>query len=116
MFTDGSRHYIYGVKNVMAGFKDWSGLDMNAEKSEIIFGGYSDIEAAVISDISGFKRGTFPTRYLGPPLSPKKISFATLQPFLERITENLNNWTVKSISFAGKITLVSSVIYGMVNF
>ena len=87
VFTDGSRHSISGVKNVMAGFKEWSGLDMNSEKSEIFFGGYSDLECAVISDISGFKRGTFPTRYPGMPLSPKKISYATLQPFLEKITK-----------------------------
>ena len=95
VFTDGSRHSISGVKNVMAGFKEWSGLDMNSEKSEIFFGGYSDLECAVISDIYGFKRGTFPTRYLGVPLSPKKISNAALQPYLEKITKKLNCWTVK---------------------
>ena len=116
VFSDGSRLSISGVRAVMAGFKAWSGLDMNAEKSEIFFGGFSDVEAAVISDLSGFKRGTFPTRYLGLPLSPKRISYATLQPFLERVSSKLNSWTVKSLSFAGKITLVSSVIYGMVNF
>lgn len=116
VFTDGSRFSISGVKDVMAGFKSWTGLDMNAEKSEIFFGGYTDLQATVISDITGFKRGSFPTRYLGLPLSPKKISYATLQPFLERISTKLNSWTVKTLSFAGKITLVSSVIYGMVNF
>lgn len=90
--------------------------EINSEKSEIFFGGFSDIECAIINDISGFKRGTFPTCYLDLPLSPKKISFATLQPFLEKITSKLNAWAVKSLSFTGKITLVSSVIYDMVNF
>ncbi|KAG2317788.1 hypothetical protein Bca52824_020910 [Brassica carinata] len=41
---------------------------------------------------------------------------ATLQPFLEKITAKLNSWTVKTLSFAGKVTLVSSGVYGMVNF
>ncbi|XP_009119509.1 uncharacterized protein LOC103844475 [Brassica rapa] len=116
VFSDGSRHSISGVKAVMTGFKEWSGLDMNAAKSEIFFGGFSDIETAVISDITGFKVGTFPTRYLGLPLNPKKISFTTLQLFLECISCKLNSWTVKSLSFVEKITLVSSVIYGIVNF
>ncbi|KAG2312978.1 hypothetical protein Bca52824_024535 [Brassica carinata] len=78
--------------------------------------GCSDIESSVLSDLSGVKLGTFPTRYLGLPLNPSRISLATLQPFLERITFKLHSWTVKSLSFAGKIRLVASVIYGMVNF
>ncbi|KAG2321688.1 hypothetical protein Bca52824_014901 [Brassica carinata] len=41
---------------------------------------------------------------------------ATLQPFLERITSKLHSWTVKTLSFAGKVRLLASVIYGMVNF
>ena len=89
---------------------------MNAQKSEIFFGGYSELEASVTADISGFKIGTFPTRYLGLPLNPSRISYATMQPFLERITLKLHSWTVKTLSFAGKMVLVASVIYGMVNF
>lgn len=77
VFLDGSKHSI-----------------LNAEKSEIFFGGYLDVEAAVISDISGFKIGIFSTRYLGLTLNLKKISYATLQPFLEQITSKLNCWTV----------------------
>lgn len=116
VFSDGSRHSISGIKRVMSSFRDWSGLDMNASKSEIFFGGYEDIESSVISDISGFKIGTFPTRYLGLPLNPSRISQATLQPFVERITSKLNNYTVKLLSFAGKVQLIVSVIYGLVNF
>lgn len=116
VFSDGSRHSISGIKKVISVFKEWTGLDMNAEKSEIFFGGYSHIEASVISDISGFKIGTFPTRYLGLPLNPSRISYATLQPFLERITSKMHSWTAKSLSYAGKIQLVASVVYGMVNF
>lgn len=116
VFSDGSRHSISGIKHVMSSFRDWSGLDMNASKLEILFGGYEDIEASVISDISGFKIGTFPTRYLGLPLNPSRISQATLQPFVERISSKLNNYTVKLLSFAGKVQLIVSVIYGLVNF
>ncbi|XP_048620920.1 uncharacterized protein LOC106363541 [Brassica napus] len=113
VFSDGSRHSITGIKKVLSIFKDWTRLDMNAQKSEIFFGGYSELEASVTADISGFKIGTFPTRYLGLPLNPSRISYATMQPFLERITLKLHSWTVKTLSFAGKMVLVASVIYGM---
>lgn len=101
---------------VMNQFKDWSGLDTNETKSEIFYGGYSDIQQSVLSDLSGFKRGEFPTRYLGLPLSPKKMSAATLQPFIDRISAKLHSWTVKFLSFAGKVQMIYTVIYAMVNF
>lgn len=78
VFSDGSFHSVSGVKEVMAQFKSWTGLEINPAKTKIFFGGYSQIEAAVISDLAGFKRGSFPTRYLGLPLDPNRISFATL--------------------------------------
>ena len=115
-FSDGSSASTAGIKDVMTQFKNWSGLDTNRTKSEIFYGGYSDIQMSVLGDLSGFKMGTFPTRYLGLPLSPKRISAATMQPFLERITSKLHSWTVKLLSFVGKVKMIYSVIYGMVNF
>ncbi|WZY73147.1 hypothetical protein YC2023_005387 [Brassica napus] len=116
VFSDGESDSTAGIRDVMNQFKEWSGLDTNQSKSEIFYGGYSDNQALLLSNLSGFRRGEFPTRYLGLPLSPKKISAATLQPFIDMITSKLHSWTVKFLSFAGKVTMVSSVIYGMVNF
>ncbi|XP_048593221.1 uncharacterized protein LOC125576696 [Brassica napus] len=59
-----TRHSLSGIFSVMDDFKRISGLEMNPAKSEIFFGGYVDIEASVLSDLSGFKLGTFPTSLL----------------------------------------------------
>lgn len=90
--------------------------DINTAKSEISFGGYIVEDANVLSEYLGIKQSIFPTRYLGLPLNPTRITFAILQPFMDRITSKLQTWTSKFLSFAGKIQLISSVIYGMVNF
>lgn len=116
VFSNGSRKSLVGIAEVMSRFKEMSGLDMNPSKSEIFFGGYTDVDALALSVAAGINLGSFPTRYLGLPLNPARISFATLQPFLERITSKIYSWTAKFLSFAGKIKLISSVIYGMVNF
>lgn len=116
VFFDGTSASTDGIKAVMNQFKDWSGLDTNESKSEIFYGGYSATQASALTLLSGFRRGAFPTRYLGLPLSPKRISAATLQPFIDRITSKLHSWTVKFLSFAGKVTMIYSVIYSMVNF
>lgn len=116
VFSNGSRVSLSGISEVMHMFKEFSGLDMNPTKSEIFFAGYLESDARALSAYAGINLGSFPTRYLGLPLNPSRISFATLQPFLERITSKLHSWTSKFLSFAGKIRLISSVIYGMVNF
>ncbi|CAA7023299.1 unnamed protein product [Microthlaspi erraticum] len=89
---------------------------MNAAKSEVFFSGYTDVETEALSTIMDIKIGSFPTRYLGLPLNSQRLSLAVLEPFLEKITKKLHSFTARFLSFAGKIRLVSSVIYGMVNF
>lgn len=116
IFSNGSRWSINGICTVLDKFKSMSGLSMNLEKSQIFFGGYDEISAQVIAAISGFTIGSFPTRYVGFPLNPSWITMATLQPFIDRIIGKLHCWIVKYLSFAGKIRLVASEIYGMVNF
>jgi len=116
VFSDGSQHSLLGISGILQTFHSFSGLDMNPSKSELFFGGYGDSEAAVIADLIGIRIGVFPSRYLGLPLNPTKLSLATLQPFIQKITEQLNSWTTKFLSYAGKIRLIVSVVYGKVNF
>lgn len=60
--------------------------------------------------------GLLPTRYLGLPLSPTKPTMASLQALLERITNKIDHWTAKLVSYARKIHLIFYVIYEMVNY
>ncbi|CAL9215493.1 unnamed protein product [Arabidopsis halleri] len=116
VFSDGSQQSLLGISEIMQLFHSFSGLDMNPAKSELFFGGYDDSEAVVLSELVGVRIGAFPSRYLGLPLNPTKLSLATLQPFIQKITKQLNSWTTKFLSYAGKIRLIVSVIYGKVNF
>lgn len=115
LFSDGSQTSLARISSVMMEFKTLSSLEMNPSKSEIFFGGYNDTEAAEISQRAGFKQGIFSTRYLGLPLNLGRLTLLTLQQLLDKITGKMYSWTVKYLSFAGKIKLVASVIYGMVN-
>lgn len=62
VFSDGSQKSLLGTAEVLRKFKLLSGLDMNAAKSGILFGGYTVAEAAELSNISGVQIGSFPTR------------------------------------------------------
>lgn len=64
---------------------------MNVMKSELFFARYSDDEAELLAGQFGIRRGSFPTRYLGPILNPTKLSLPMLIPFIEQITSKLNS-------------------------
>lgn len=67
VFSDGTSASTSGIKAVMNQFKEWSRLDTNQSKTEIFYGGYSDIQASVLSDLSGFRCGDFQQDILGCP-------------------------------------------------
>lgn len=53
VFCDGSQSSLSVIASVMQTFKSFCGLDMNADKSEIFFGGFSLTEAQQFSRFSG---------------------------------------------------------------
>lgn len=60
--------------------------------------------------------GTLPVRYLGLPLMSRKLKINEYSPLLDKIKGKFRSWAVKSLSFAGRVQLIASVIYGIINF
>jgi len=50
-----------------------SGLIANTEKSSIFFGGVGRKEQNKIMNILGYSKGELPIRYLGVPLSSRRL-------------------------------------------
>lgn len=78
VFSDGSHSSLLGISEILRLFHSFSGLDMNPAKSELFLGGFDDVEAIMVSDLLEVRLDSFPTRYLGLPLNPTKLSLATL--------------------------------------
>ncbi|XP_074304001.1 uncharacterized protein LOC141638486 [Silene latifolia] len=57
---------------------------MNCDKSEIYFNGIHQGEIDYILSISGFKEGTFPFRYLGIPISYKRMAIGDCTRLVEK--------------------------------
>ncbi|KAF8090809.1 hypothetical protein N665_0466s0013 [Sinapis alba] len=64
----------------------------------------------------GFTLGSMPVRYLGLPLMHRELRLCDYRPLLDKISGCFNAWSVKALSFAGRRQLISSVIYGTINF
>jgi hypothetical protein len=97
-------------------FGQTSGLNINISKSSIYFGGVTDrLKQAILVD-TGFSEGAFPFRYLGVPLSPHRLLASQYSPLLHKLEAVIQGWMGKHLSYAERLELIKSVLYGMVQF
>ncbi|KAG7533165.1 Reverse transcriptase zinc-binding domain [Arabidopsis thaliana x Arabidopsis arenosa] len=115
IFFGGDSSSLHGIYETLEDFAGWSGLHMNRGKTQLFHAGLSLSESTALASY-GFTLGSLPIRYLGLSLMSRKLKISEYAPLIEKITARFNAWAVKSLSFAGRIQLISSVISGLVNF
>ena len=71
-------------------FSGVTGLTANPQKSQAFFTGLNMDTQLKILQLTGFTKGTFPVKYLGVPLSPRKWSIADCHGLVEKITKRIN--------------------------
>ncbi|XP_074288930.1 uncharacterized protein LOC141614073 [Silene latifolia] len=109
----GDRSSVKVLIRAFLTFSEASGLAMNQEKSEIYMNGVPPLEAEAILHLSGFQVGHFPFKYLGIPISYKKISNAECNILVDRIVTRIRSWGAKKLSYAARLVLVRSVLSQM---
>lgn len=114
--TDGRVSLLDGVLNVMEKFARMSGLHINAAKSSIYTTGQNKLLMQQNADMRGLSVGSLPFRYLGLPLTSKAWTRLEYEPFIDKIKSRFMAWSHRSLSFAGKLQLIKSVISSVINF
>lgn len=89
---------------------DASGQKVNKEKSEIFFMNTSPEMENKICGIMGYRKGTFPCKYLGISLEKNLIYTKFWQDTIEKVEKWVGRWKNKWLSKAGKITKIRSVL------
>ena len=74
-------------------------------------GNQLDLEA--IKRISGFAQGSFPFKYLGIPVTASRLTIAQFSPLIDKISDYISTWAGASLSYAGRIELIKSVLQGV---
>lgn len=116
IFFDGSEESLRGILQILEDFKKVSGLSINREKTELLLDGGSNERCRALAEAVGIAQGSLPVRYLGVPLSSKKMKKPDFQPLLDKINARFNSWTVRHLSFAGRFQLIQAVIYSTISF
>ncbi|KAE8726077.1 hypothetical protein F3Y22_tig00007895pilonHSYRG00141 [Hibiscus syriacus] len=112
----GSIDCVIGVQAILDIFYSMSGLKLNANKCEMYSAGISAEQCAAIREITGFKLGSLPVRYLGVPLVTRKLAMKDCHSLIDIIKAKLNLWANKHLSFAGRLQLICVVLFSMTNF
>ncbi|XP_039052012.1 uncharacterized protein LOC120193638 [Hibiscus syriacus] len=106
IFCKGSADSIMGVLSVLDLFYEISGLQLNSSKCEIFSVGSSSRSMEFFQQITGFKRGSLPVRYLGIPLVTRKLTEKDCVVLIEKIKQRLHHWPARNLSYAGRLELI----------
>ncbi|CAJ2678215.1 unnamed protein product [Trifolium pratense] len=69
----------------------------------------------IIASFLGFNFGILPFIYLGVPIFKGKPKSCHFQPIADNVKAKLSAWKASLLSIAGRVQLVQSVVYGMLN-
>ncbi|XP_049394711.1 uncharacterized protein LOC125859002 [Solanum stenotomum] len=94
-------------------FSEASGLQENTEKSFIYIVGVTNHTKQRIIEELRFIEGTLPFRYLGVPLASQKLGVNAYLPLIEKITAKITCWSAKVLSYAGRLQLIKTVLFGV---
>lgn len=81
-----------------------------------IDGSIGSVQQVLIQASMGMVLGSLPFRYLGVPLNSMKLSLVSAEPLIHQIKTKFSSWSVKSLSFSGRLLLIKTVIAGINTF
>ncbi|XP_050232996.1 uncharacterized protein LOC126681498 [Mercurialis annua] len=113
LFFHGDEKSLNFLIDKLNEFKEISGLQVNALKSQIFFCNVEEIIKSRIIGKLGLKEGELPLRYLGIPLISSKLYKDDCRGIIMKITSRIHAWTSKLLSYAGRIQLIQSVRMSM---
>ena len=112
LFAGGTKSSIQ-VMDELKKFEDFSGLQVNKQKSAIFIAGVNDDIKTDLLNTTGFRLGSFPMKYLGVPLISTRLSHSDCQPLLDKILGIIQSWTSRALSYVGRMQLIGSVLYSI---
>jgi len=111
LFAEASVAQVRVIQSVLEKCCIASGQKVSLEKSKIYFSDNVSRELGQqISNESGIKSTKELGKYMGMPILQKRINKATFGDILERVSTRLAGWRGRTLSLAGRVTLIKSVI------
>ncbi|XP_074291223.1 uncharacterized protein LOC141617999 [Silene latifolia] len=110
LFCHGSKQPVSILLEAFDQFSKATGLQMNVNKSNIYMNGVDDATNAAILDSTGMSIASLPFRYLGVPITSKKLSVLDCAILVEKIVGRIMALGARKLSYGGRLVLVQSVL------
>nr|GEW31844.1 hypothetical protein [Tanacetum cinerariifolium] len=104
---------VHSVMILSKELKEFSGVSRlvpNLSKSSVFFSNVHESLKSEILHVLPFAVGCLHVRYLGLPLFSSRLSKAHCSSLIDKVKSRLFNWKNKSLSFAGRLQLIKSVV------
>ncbi|GKB10952.1 hypothetical protein Tco_0844875 [Tanacetum coccineum] len=94
-------------------FKHVSGLTPSLPKSTAYFCNVLNHIKLSILSVLPFEEGRLPVKYLGVPLVSSRLMIRDCKELIEKVQNRVQDWKNKSLSIAGRLQLIRSVVGSM---
>ena len=101
------------VMEILNLFGDALGLKTNIQKSSVLPIRCGDMELTTIRNLLPYAVFEFPCKYLGLPLSLKKLTKGQIQPIIDKIVDQLPGWKADLMTRYGRKVQVQFVLTTM---
>ena len=91
-------------------FGEASGLKTNVQKSNVLPIRCAEEDLTLIQNLLPCEVLDFPCKYLGLPLSNRKLTKEQVQPIIDKVAEQLPGWKADLMTRAGRVTQVQFVL------
>ena len=109
-FVNPVKAELEAVRLILSRFGEVTGLRVNFAKTAVIPIRCKGLDVADIVSPLGARIASFPCKFLGLPLSLRKLRKVDFQPLLDRIATRLACWEAKLLSEAGRLVLLNAVL------
>ncbi|GKC16679.1 putative reverse transcriptase domain, reverse transcriptase zinc-binding domain protein [Tanacetum coccineum] len=110
LFAHGDANSAQVIMGALDEFKLASGLTPSLPKSTAYFCNVLNHTKLSIFNILPFEEGHLSVKYLGVPLISSRLIYWDCRKLIEKVQNHINDWKNKSLSAAGRLQLVQSVI------
>lgn len=116
IFGKGKEQPVRRVMEALDHFTKVTVLIAYMDKSNIFTAGMDEPTKEQLLRITGFVMRTFPIRYLGLPLTSKKWRKMECHQLIEKITSRIKNGYAKQLSYAGRLQIITALLFSIHNF
>ena len=99
--------------DILSLFGEATGLKTNLQKSNVLPIRCEDTDIANVQTLLPCALADFPCKYLGLPLSLKRLTKNQVQPYIDRIADQLQGWKGNLMTKVGRMVQVQFVLTGM---